>query len=186
MPLLHPPAESISLPSDEELLRRSAAGDREAFEHLVRAHQHRVVQLAMRLLGSLDQAEDVAQEAFLRVYKSASTFQPRAKFSTWLYRVVVNLCHDQRRKWKWRPMRIADDPPAPIHRSHIEQDEISARVHATIDQLPQRQRTVLILHRFENLSYHDIAQSTGFSESAVESLLMRAYANLRQSLKDLK
>lgn len=172
-------------PSDEELLRLTAAGDRESFAQLIRSHQKHVVQLAARLLSSPDQAEDVAQDAFIRVYRAAGKFRPQAKFSTWLYRIVVNLCHDHRRRWKLRLSSIDAEPQAPVESSAAEQQEISARVHAAMDQLAPRQRAVLVLHRFEGQSYHEIAASTGLTESAVESLLVRAYANLRRALKDL-
>lgn len=186
MKLSNHSAPAVASPgSDEELLRRTAAGDREAFAQLIRSHQHRVVQLATRLLSSADQAEDIAQEAFIRVYRAAGTFKPQAKFSTWLYRIVVNLCHDQRRRWKLRLARITEDPTAPERPLPVERDEISAKLHSAIDRLSPRQRTALVLHRFEGLSYREVSAATGLSESAVESLIVRAYANLRQALKDL-
>lgn len=176
--------EAPSPPSDEELLRRTATGDRESFAELIRLHQKRVVQLAARML-SVDQAEDIAQDAFIRVYRAAGRFKPQSKFSTWLYRIVVNLCHDQRRRWKLRLSGIEEDPPAPTESPAAERDEITTKVHAAVEKLPPRQRTVLVLHRFEGQSIREIAESTHLSESAVESLLVRAYAHLRASLKDL-
>ncbi len=172
-------------PCDEELLRLTAAGDRESFAQLVELHQKRVVQLAARLLSSADQAEDVAQDAFIRVYRAAGKFKPQARFSTWLYRIVVNLCHDQRRRWKLRLSSFEEEPAAPAESSRAEREEISARVHAAMEELAPRQRAVLVLHRFEGQSYREIAASTGLSESAVESLLVRAYAKLRYALRDL-
>jgi RNA polymerase sigma-70 factor (ECF subfamily) len=174
-----------SVDDDEFLLRQTAAGNREAFGKLVKAHQSRVIQLAARLLASPHNAEDIAQEAFLRVYRSAGKFQPKAKFSTWLYKIVVNLCHDQRRRWKFRPEPIAIDPPAAAVPNPVDLEELKASVHRAVDRLPPRQRTVLVLHRFEELSYREIAQISDLSESAVESLLVRAYANLRDALREL-
>lgn len=171
---------------DVDLLRRTADGDRSAFGLLIRRHQRRVVALATRLLSSADRAEDVAQEAFLRVYCAAGTFEPRARFSTWLYRIVVNLCHDERRRWRFRFARLFGEPAARPGLAKVETDEIAARVRAAVDRLPDKQRTVLVLHRFEGLSCREAAEATGLSESSVESLLVRAYANLRKSLADLE
>jgi RNA polymerase sigma-70 factor (ECF subfamily) len=185
--LPHEPVPLLDSPErDEELLRRTAGGDRESFSQLVQAHQHRVVQLASRLL-SPEQAEDVAQDAFIRVYRAAGSFKPQAKFTTWLYRIVVNLCHDQRRKWKLRLSSTEDiDPAAPTEASAVETDEMIGRVHAAMDQLPDRQRAALTLYRFEGLSYREVAAAMELSESAVESLIVRAYARLREELRDLK
>lgn len=175
-----------SAPDETELLRQTAAGNRAAFRQLVEGNQKRVLQLALRLLDSREDAEDVAQEAFLRVYQSAGKFQPHAKFSTWLYRIVVNLCHDQRRKWKWRFPLLKQEPSSPPERSHVETREIHDAVHRAIESLPQRQRTVLVLHRFDALSCREIAQVLEITESAVESMLVRAYASLRRSLANFK
>ncbi len=86
------------MPSDSELMARLSGGDVSAIGELAHRHQHRVLELAFRTLGHWDLAEDVAQEAFLRVYRAAKTYQPQAEFTTWLYRIVVNLCLDEQRR----------------------------------------------------------------------------------------
>lgn len=182
---IHGPQAAIE-PDDVALVRRTADGDRQAFGLLIQRHQRRVVALATRLLSSPERAEDIAQEAFIRVFRSAARFEPRARFSTWLYRIVVNLCNDERRRWRFRFARLFGDVPAAATAPAVETEETVVRVRSAVDALPDRQRTVLVLHRFEWLSCREVAEVTGFSESSVESLLVRAYANLRKSLAELE
>ena len=167
-------------------MARLATGDTAALGQLVERHQQRVLELAYRTVGNWAAAEDIAQEAFLRVWRSAVSYQPQAQFTTWLYRIVVNLCLDTvRRK---RPsageealgnVQAAAEPPA------AEGAERSAAVHRAIADLPERQRIALVLYRFSEMSMQQVAEVTGWSASAVESLLVRAYAQLRVLLKDL-
>jgi RNA polymerase sigma-70 factor (ECF subfamily) len=165
-----------------------ARGDMGALGVLVRRHQQAVIGLALRMLGRRDAAEDVAQEAFLHVHRAARRYQPDAKFTTWLYRIVVNLCHDARRRARRGPAQLsegaapAQDPVA----DPIEAVERAERVRRAVSSLPDRQRTAVILHRYQGLSHHEIAQAMGWSESAVESLIVRAYATLRRELADLR
>lgn len=179
------PLQMSSPPDDESLLRQTAAGDHHAFAQLVRIHQTRVVQLATRLLSSPNKAEDIAQEAFLRVFRNAAKFEPRARFATWLYRIVVNLCHDERRRWRFAAEWTEREPAAPQTPDPTELNDLKATVHRAIDRLPPRQKAVLVLHRFEGLSYREIGETLDLSESAVESLLVRGYAHLRESLKSI-
>ena len=159
----------------------------DALGELVRRHQQNIQALAYRTLGSWDFAEDVAQEVFLRVYHSAGKYQPKAKVSTWLYRIAVNLCLDAMRRSKRAPAALSKDADLPV-RSVPDPLEASERVEIirqAVSDLPDRQKTVLNLHRYEGLSHRDIAEVTGWSQPAVESLLVRAYANLRKSLSKL-
>ena len=176
-------------PSDTELMARLARGDVSAIGELAHRHQGRVLELAFRTLGHWDLAEDIAQETFLRVYRAAKTYQPQAKFTTWLYRIVVNLCLDeQRRRAKAAvPLEAVapDGLPAP-EANPAEKKELAASVRAAIQELPERQRLAVVLHRYDGLSHTEISEVTGWSESAVESLLVRAYANLREKLAKLK
>lgn len=180
------PTQTTFSQDDEMLLRQTAAGDHNAFAQLVRTHQIRVIQLAARLLSSPHKAEDIAQEAFLRVFRNAGKFEPKAKFTTWLYRIVVNLCHDERRRWRFRAETAEPEPVAPEKPDSTELNDLKASVHQAIDRLPPRQKAVLVLHRFEGLSYREIGQTLDLSESAVESLLVRSYAHLRESLRSIK
>jgi RNA polymerase sigma-70 factor, ECF subfamily len=179
------PAADPAQPADAELMRRLAGGDMQALASLVHRHQDRVRALAFRMTGRWDVADDLTQEAFLRVYRSAARYVPAAAFSTWLYRIVVNLCLD--RSKRLRPAATPDDwepgQTAPsAEESLVRQEKIDA-VRREVADLPERQRAALILHRFELLSHAQIAEITGWSESSVESLLVRAYVRLRERLK---
>ncbi len=170
--------------SDADLMARVAAGDREAFAALIRRHQDYVQRLAYRFTGRWDAAEDLAQDAFLRVFRAARTYRPSAAFSTWLYRLVLNLCRDWRRAKAYREYVPVDSqqPVAPPPPDAAERAETAGAVRAAVDALPDNQREALILHRYAELSHRQIAEVMQKSESAVESYLVRAYANLRQSL----
>lgn len=171
--------------NDAELMAHLAKGEVSALGELARRHQDRVLEIAFRTLGHWDQAEDVAQETFLRVYRAAKNYQPQAQFTTWLYRIVVNLCLDeQRRRAKSAAPLESVAPeglPSPDVDS-VEKREIAEIVRAAVQELPQRQRVAIVLHRYEGLNHAQISEVTGWSQSAVESLLVRAYANLREKL----
>lgn len=173
---------------DKELLAALARGHMPALEELIRRHQVAALGLARRTLGPSDQAEDVVQEAFLRVYRAAGRYRPEAKFTTWLCQIVLNLCRDRLRRSRRAPISLTekflpafrDDPPR-----RMEAEELAGRIRRAVDALPERQRTAVILHRFQQLSHEEISQATGWSVSAIESLLVRAYQRLRQDLADL-
>ena len=170
-------------PSDAELMAQLARGEVSAIGELARRHQGRVLELAFRTLGRLDSAEDIAQETFLRVYRAAKTYQPQAKFTTWLYRIVVNLCLDEQRRLAKAavPLEsvVSDGLPA-SQENPAEKKELSELVRAAVQELPERQRLAVALHRYDGLSHTEISEVTGWTESAVESLLVRAYATLRE------
>ncbi|MBM4037180.1 MAG: sigma-70 family RNA polymerase sigma factor [Planctomycetes bacterium] len=173
---------------DEHLMSRVAAGDMGALGELVRRHQGAVGSFAFRMLGRRDAADDVVQEAFLHVHRAARRYRPEAKFTTWLYSIVVNLCRDVARRAQRAPVQL-DDEPGPSTASATDPlvaRERAERVRRALGALPERQRTAILLHRYQELSHREIAQATGWSESAVESLIVRAYATLRQELADLK
>ncbi len=174
--------------SDEELMSRLAQGDMGSLGDLVQRHQQGVGAFAFRMLGNRDTADDVVQDAFLHVHRAARRYRPDAKFTTWLYSIVVNLCRDAARRSRRAPCQLSEDaapgfvPPA----DPIEARERVERVRRAVEGLPGRQRTAVILHRYQGFSHRDIARATGWSESAVESLIVRAYATLREKLADLK
>jgi len=170
--------------TDAILMRRIGAGDRPALAEMVHRHEHRVRGMAYRFVGSGPDADDIAQETFIRLWQAAPRYEPSATFTTWMYRIVVNLCLDRKRRVARAPQRLEDehDVPQDSSAAPIEQAETVEAVRRAIDALPERQRTVLLLHRYESLSYREIAQVTQWSESAVESLLVRAYQGLRQRL----
>ncbi len=175
--------------TDEQLMLKLGRQDMAALGELVQRHQQRVLELAFRTLGKWDLAEDVAQEAFLRVHRAARNYRPKARFTTWLYRIVVNLCLDERRRRARNGTSLDDvtvEAQAEPDCDVAEKEEIAQLVRAAVNGLPERQRVALVLHRYEGLSHSQIAEVTGWTGSAVESLLVRAYANLREKLSKLK
>lgn len=186
-----PPDESQGQSSDAELMRRLADGELAALGLLVERHQDRVRRLAWRLVGRTE-ADDIAQEAFLRLYSGVARYRPTAALSTWLHRIVVNLCLDWCRKHKPKLLPgghpslagpAASDSPVGSD-SPYEAAERQAAVRRAVEELPDRQRVAIVLHRFEGLGHAEIAELTGWSESAVESLLVRAYGTLRGRLRE--
>jgi RNA polymerase sigma-70 factor (ECF subfamily) len=173
------------LPSDVELMARLGRGDLAALGTLVERYQNRVLLFSYRLLGDWHRAEDVSQETFLRLRQAAARYEPQAKFTTWLYRIVHNLSLDQQRKTRNDPVSleaVEADAEEAAPASPVERRELAEAVQAAVGELPERQRRVIILHRYEGLSHEEIAEVTGWSKSAVESLLVRAYENLRKKL----
>jgi len=175
--------------SDEALMAAIATGDQLAFAHLVERHLARTVGLGTRLMGSRADGEEVAQEAFTRVWSHAARWRPlgaggNARFTTWLYRIVVNLAIDRKR----RPVHAAmDDVDEPVDETddgfvRIHRRQVSDAVTAAMMQLPERQRVALALCFFEGLSNIEAGKIMSLSVGAVESLLVRARRSLRQGL----
>jgi RNA polymerase sigma-70 factor (ECF subfamily) len=161
-------------------------GELQALAILVQKYQQPVRLLAFRLLGRWDQADDVAQDAFLRLLRGADRYQPDKALMALLRRIVVNLCLDMRKRKRagsWPEI----EPPAPDADGgvggQVESEERRTAVWDEINRLPERQRIALTLHRFEGLGHEEIAALTGWSMSAIESLLVRAYGRLRDRLR---
>jgi len=173
---------------DEQLMSRVALGDLDAFEELVRRHQHSAWRIAHRFIGDPAEAEDVAQEAFLRILAAAPRYKPSAAFSTYLYRVVARLCIDNTRKK--RPIltntlpETVDSSPDPA--TALAQKDRDALIRKALDALPSRQRMVVILKYYEGLSYGEIAQAMGTTVKAVERLLGRARKTLQKRLSHME
>jgi len=168
-------------------------GDPSAFPTLVRRNQEMVFKLAYRYLTNHAEAEDVAQEVFLKVHGAVGNYQPTAKFGTWVYRITVNLCLNRLRASRLRRSislesagegeeEFSVDPAAPTGEaasSRLEREEFERKVREAMAELPDGQRTAVLLRRFNELSYDEIAEVMETSVPAVKSLLARA----RQSLK---
>ncbi|MBV8168392.1 MAG: RNA polymerase sigma factor [Alphaproteobacteria bacterium] len=172
---------------DEVLMTRVGQGDRPAFQVLVQRHLQRSLDLARRMTANASDAEEVAQEAFLRVWTTASRWRPEgAAFRTWLYRIVVNLCLDRARRKPFAPLEDAGDPhdPSPDALARLERAETKRRVGEAIGRLPERQRAALVLSYFDGLSNAEAAQVLGVSVSGLEALLVRARRALRGRLAD--
>lgn len=176
--------------SDWSLLTRTAEGDDDAFRILVERHQDRLLRLCQRLLGDREEALDATQEVLIKAYDKAATLQPKGELFTWLYRVATHHCLNRMRRRKiarFLPLEDArdettpaleptDSAPRPDRR--LESRERWAATRRAIDNLPENQRVVLILAKFEGLSYRQISATLGISEGAVESRLFRAMRNL--------
>ncbi len=173
---------------DEQLMLRVAEGDLEAFSEIVRRHQRTAWRIALRFLGDPAEAEDIAQEAFLRILAAAPRYKPSATFSTYLYRVIARLCIDHIRKK--RPLftntlpEAVDSSPDPA--AALVQKDRDALVRQALDVLPSRQRMVVILKYYEGLRYGEIARAMGTTIKAVERLLGRARKRLQSSLSGIR
>jgi len=167
--------------SDHELMARAGQGDGRAFHLLARRHAGRAVALARRMLGNDGMAEEIVQDALLRVWINAPRWRPEAAFHTWLYRIVVNLCLNAKRRPDPLPLAAADDvaDPAPLADAQLEQRERDRRLAAAIDALPARQRAAIVLTYQEGLSNAEAASVLDASVPGFEALLVRARRTLR-------
>ena len=182
---------------DVKLMLRFQQGEKAAFEELVRRNAPKVNTLIYRFLGDPGQVEDLTQEVFLRVYRTSQRYQPMAKFSTWLYRIAANLSFNVlRAKRRGQPVQleiaysedgepfyrdVPDGRHVPPH-DHLDAEELRTKVAEAIDQLPENQKVAIILNKYEQKSYEDIAAILDCSTMAVKSLLSRARSNLRTAL----
>jgi len=173
--------------SDEALMARVARGDEPAYRLLTRRHLPAMLGLARRILGNAADAEDVAQEAMLRVWTHAPRWQPLAAFRTWLTRVVVNLCLDRKRKARWVGLDAVGEivDPALGPGENAEQYERERLLAAAVAELPARQRTAIVLTYSEGMSNAQVAEVLDTSVAAVETLLVRGKQNLRARLGHL-
>ena len=182
--------------SDETLCRRIAARDDAAFDLLVARYQGRAYRLAWSLLRNAEDARDVSQDAFIRVWEAAERFRGDARFSTWFYRILVNRCLDHKRRGRWWTRLVARDDDPDAHASVVERqpapgpdagDQVSeaqtmARLWAAVQRLSPQQRAAVILHAQEQLSIAEIADVLRVAEPTVRVHLHRAVAALRKDL----
>ena len=178
---------------DVRLMRLVGQGDTGAFEELVEKHQALVAGTVARMLGSNSDVEDIAQQVFIRVWKSARRYVPRAKFTTWLLKITRNLVFNELRRSKRRPHVPlqsepgAEDPPLKDETNlapdaSLLESELQRTIEEAILQLPESQRMALVLRRYEQLSYEQIAEVLDLSIPAVKSVLFRARTELRSRL----
>ncbi len=173
---------------DIALMERIRSGDYAAFEALVEAHQARVLGTAARMLGDATEAEDIAQQVFIRVWNSAARYEAGAKFTTWLLTITRNLVFNESRRRKRHPAgptpEGADAPdPARTPSAELLEAERQAAIEAAIASLPEAQRLAVVLRRYQDVSYEEIAQVLEVSVPAVKSLLFRARTELRERLR---
>lgn len=172
-----------------QFVARLRAGDPKAFEELVATYQHLVFGVAVRMLGNAAEAEEIAQEAFLRAHRALADFRGDAKLSTWLYAIVSRLCltrlasgeRRMARQGEETLMRLANtegDPAAAVERSEVE-----AALHRAIAELPEERRIVVVLRDLEGLSYEEIAQTLELELGTVRSRLHRARMDLKDKME---
>ncbi len=189
---------SAELDPDAALMLRVRDGDRLAFETLVEKYKQPVVNLVARVISDFTEAEDVAQHVFVQVYKSAHRYEVTAKFSTWLFTIARNLSLNEiRRRSRHRTdsldQTFADDDEHPMRQAadtrtfgpteNLLQEELEAKVEEAIADLPEKQRTALLMCRHEEFSYDEIAEVVGCSLAATKSLIHRARETLKARLK---
>lgn len=178
------------------LLERAKSGDIIAFEELIGSYQKRVFNLALRIIGNYDDAADLAQEAFVRIYKAISSFKEQSSFSTWVYRITTNVCLDEIRKRKNRKVVYIDEDiqtddgemkrqvissdPGPDEAA--ERSEIRRIVNDAINRLPEEQRVVITLRDLQGMSYEEIARILELPAGTVKSRINRARLALKNML----
>ena len=200
-----PPAAETSLPgsavglTDADVMLRVKVGDEPAFEYLVQKYRRAMVSFMYRMTHNSAAAEDLAQEVFLRVYRSRTSYEASAKFTTWLYRIATNLAVNHARDTRHeRPenqvsldepdeetgttMDVADSSLT-VEQAMLRRERMSA-IRAKVQNLPERQRMAVIMHKYQQMDYKQIAEVLKLSESATKSLLFRAYETLREQLKE--
>jgi RNA polymerase sigma-70 factor (ECF subfamily) len=179
------------------LIQRCAAGDEAACTELVGEHQRMVVQLAMNLLGDRDEALDLSQEVFLRVFRTIHRFRGQSSLRTWIYRIAVNQARNRHRFWRRRHRadQVSLDQHVAVHGEFqsggeltpdrmLAQKQLAERLNHALDHLPFDQRTAIILREIDGLSYEEIAFSLGVAIGTVKSRLTRARQALRFELRE--
>ena len=187
--------DSDAAADDIALMLAVKEGDERAFEALVERHQFRIVGTVAKMLGGESDAEDIAQQVFIRVWQSAPRYNPSAKFTTWLLTITRNLVfNEMRRRQRARlvPLDPVDADRAPVGHAdasarsapeEIADAELQAAITRAIASLPETQRMAVVLRRFEEMPYEEIARVLGTTVSSVKSLLFRARTDLRELLK---
>jgi len=181
--------------NEKHLLESAKKGDIEAFEKLIETHEKKVFNIALRMMGNSEDAKDMAQETFIRVYRSLGDFKEQSSLSTWIYRITTNICLDELRKRKNKKVLYIDDniksDDGEIKRDivsddltpeeKVERDEIKRMLNSAINDLSDEHRTVIILRDIQGFSYKEISDITNCPEGTVKSRICRA----RQALKEI-
>lgn len=188
-----------SLDQDWLWVQKLLAGESSAFEELFNKYKTRVLNLAFRYVREREAAEDIAQEVFIKIYEKKIRFDPKAKFFTWLYRVTVNTSLDfvRRRKFTFFSLDVEEEDtsgrrkktrlerlesPTSSSREVLEQEELKAMLQREIDDLPEKLRSAILLHQFEEMSYAEVAHILGVTAKAVERRIYHAKEELRKKL----
>lgn len=190
------PGDDSSAASDVALMARVQAGDLAAFQELVERHQRRVIGTIAKMLGDADEAEDLAQQVFVRVWRSAARYRPEAKFTTWLFTITRNLVFNATRRRHRRiqttplghdnpelPEREIADPNRQTPAADLLDRELQQAIQEAIDALPAVARMAVVLRRYEELPYEEIGAVLKISVPAVKSVLFRARVELKERLR---
>jgi RNA polymerase sigma-70 factor (ECF subfamily) len=185
--------------TDAEVMLRVKAGDQSAFDYLVQKYRRPLVSFMYRMARNTAAAEDLAQEVFLRVYRSRQTYEASAKFTTWLYRIATNLAVNHARDTRHERPEVTVSLDEPDEETGTTLDvadgtitaeeallrrERMAAIRSKVEALPERQKLAVIMHKYQQMDYKQIADVLKLSESATKSLLFRAYQTLREQLKE--
>lgn len=194
--MTHPTPDDQSDPNavDVALMLQAGKGEHGAFQELVERHQHAVIGTVAKMLGGSSEAEDIAQQVFVRLWKSAPRYTPTAKFTTYLFTIARNLVFNETRKRQRRKTHSLEEQEDDWHQQISEpeesrpdaqllQGELKAAVDEAIAALPEKQRLAVVLRRYEQMPYEEIAEVLELSVSAVKSQLFRARTTLRESLE---
>jgi len=183
----------VALPTDEELVAATREGDSTAFDQLVHRWDRKIHGAAFRVLGSHEDAREVSQEAFLKAYRGLGGFEQRARFSSWLYQIALNLCRDRLRRKRGRHMVSLDEmgedegarllPSEPSVHREVESLDLSRRVARAVAELPAEQREVIVLKEYQELTFVEIAEVLGSPVSTVKTRLYRGLTELRRRLE---
>jgi RNA polymerase sigma-70 factor (ECF subfamily) len=179
--------------SDEDLVARSVAGDTDSFNELVRRWERPIYALAYRQIGREEDARDVCQETFLRAYRALNGFRGQAKFSSWLYRIALNLCRDWLRRERRTPLvqvpdeldvadLIAERAPVESFEDHVARRDLGRALRRAIARLPEEQRTAILLKEYHGLTFQEIADLIGCPLSTVKTRLYQGLVVLRREL----
>jgi RNA polymerase sigma-70 factor (ECF subfamily) len=189
--------------SDVQLMLDVKAGDEHSFALLLQRYRSPLVNFLYRMVRNREQAEDLAQEVFIRVYRARADYVPSAKFTTWLFRIATNLALNSVRDNRHQRMEISLDAPViadaeegderpldvadkhPDIEQHLVEEVRRKMIRQAIEKLPEKQRAAVLLHKYQELDYNEIAKILECSESALKSLLFRAYETLRMELAPL-
>jgi len=179
--------------TDEELVARSVRGDAESFNQLILRWERPIYALAYRTLGRDEDARDICQETFLRAYRALPKFRGQAKFSSWLYRIALNLCRDLMRRERRTPvvqapedmdlldLAAANEPSESIE-DLVARKDMTARVERAMERLPEEQRTAIVLKEYHGLTFQEIADLVGCPLSTVKTRLYQGLTVLRREL----
>ena len=189
-------SEKVNADSEERLIRGARKGHVPSFSALVEAQQEKMIHVAYSFLGNWEDARDAAQEAFVKAFQGLRSFNEKSRFSTWLYRIVVNQCKDELRKKKVRAAVpsfseseegnrvdvLESEASATDVRQELSNRELEAEIHRSLEGLPFQQRSVFVLRYFEGFKLEEIAESLKVSTGAVKAHLWQAHQKMRQIL----